>query len=257
MKERRTIPGKLPARQVPGWCLFIWVPTSDASCCEPGRNPTTHRRIPSTLLLISLLCLLLPLASTGRRCGEGRTGSRKEWGERAVEPTHLPTHKGRRRGADATLSSETGPWKTCYFVQSLSCVRLFVTSWTVAHQAPLSMGFPSNNNGVGCHFLFQGNFRIQGSNLPLLHQRVDSLLLDHQGSPISEYSTPICEYTSNLQAKRRLGKVVQGTGCGNSPSLLKSQLWPHAVCCLNPGNICASAYSSVKWGQWMVNFHLP
>ena len=132
MKERRTIPGKLPARQVPGWCLFIWVPTSDASCCEPGRNPTTHRCIPSTLLLISLLCLLLPLASTGRRCGEGRTGSRKEWGERAVEPTHLPTHKGRRRGADATLSSETGPWKTCYFVQSLSCVRLFVTPWTAA-----------------------------------------------------------------------------------------------------------------------------
>ena len=26
-------------------------------------------------------------------------------------------------------------------VKSLSCVRLFVTPWTVAHQAPLSMGF--------------------------------------------------------------------------------------------------------------------
>ena len=25
--------------------------------------------------------------------------------------------------------------------QSLSCVRLFVIPWTVAHQAPLSMGF--------------------------------------------------------------------------------------------------------------------
>ena len=25
-------------------------------------------------------------------------------------------------------------------VQSLSCVRLFVTPWTVAHQAPLSLG---------------------------------------------------------------------------------------------------------------------
>ena len=24
----------------------------------------------------------------------------------------------------------------------LSCVRLFVTPWTVAHQSPLSMGFP-------------------------------------------------------------------------------------------------------------------
>ena len=26
-------------------------------------------------------------------------------------------------------------------VYSLSCVRLFVTPWAVAHQAPLSMGF--------------------------------------------------------------------------------------------------------------------
>ena len=26
-------------------------------------------------------------------------------------------------------------------VKSLSCVRLFVTPWTVAYQAPLSMGF--------------------------------------------------------------------------------------------------------------------
>ena len=27
------------------------------------------------------------------------------------------------------------------------------TVWTVAHQAPLSMGFPGKNTGVGCHFL--------------------------------------------------------------------------------------------------------
>ena len=26
--------------------------------------------------------------------------------------------------------------------QSLSCVQLFVTPWTIAHQAPLSTGFP-------------------------------------------------------------------------------------------------------------------
>ena len=32
------------------------------------------------------------------------------------------------------------------------CVRLFVTPWTVAHQAPLSMGFFScKNTGVDCH----------------------------------------------------------------------------------------------------------
>ena len=33
----------------------------------------------------------------------------------------------------------------------------FVTPWTVALQAPLSMGFPGKNTGMGCHFLLQGN----------------------------------------------------------------------------------------------------
>ena len=29
----------------------------------------------------------------------------------------------------------------------------FVTPWTVAHQASLSMGFSGKNTGVDCHFL--------------------------------------------------------------------------------------------------------
>ena len=35
----------------------------------------------------------------------------------------------------------------------LSCVWLFATPWTVAHQAPLTLRFPRQNTGVGCHFL--------------------------------------------------------------------------------------------------------
>ena len=34
----------------------------------------------------------------------------------------------------------------------------FVTLWTIAHQAPLSMDFPDENAGVGCHFLLLGSF---------------------------------------------------------------------------------------------------
>ena len=41
------------------------------------------------------------------------------------------------------------------FVQLLSRVHLFVTPWTVAFQAPLSMGFSCKNTGVCCHFLLQ------------------------------------------------------------------------------------------------------
>ena len=58
----------------------------------------------------------------------------------------------------------------------LSCVPLFVTPWTVAHQVPLEnpRDSPGKNTEVNCHFLFQGIFLIQGSNLSLqclLHGR--------------------------------------------------------------------------------------
>ena len=46
----------------------------------------------------------------------------------------------------------------------LSCsvvVWLFVTLWTVACQAPLSMGFSRKNTGVGCHFLLQRIFWLR------------------------------------------------------------------------------------------------
>ena len=42
--------------------------------------------------------------------------------------------------------------------------QTLATPFTVARYAPLSMGFPSKNTGVGCHFLLQGIFPTQGSN---------------------------------------------------------------------------------------------
>ena len=41
--------------------------------------------------------------------------------------------------------------------ESLSHLWLFVTPWTVACQAPLSIGFSSKITGVGCHFLLRGS----------------------------------------------------------------------------------------------------
>ena len=52
----------------------------------------------------------------------------------------------------------------------LSCLSLLATPQTVAHQAPLSTGL-SKNTGVGCHFLLQGIFPTQGSNLHLFYWR--------------------------------------------------------------------------------------
>ena len=54
---------------------------------------------------------------------------------------------------------------------SLSHIQLFMTPWTIACQAPLSMEFSRQDTGVGCHFLLQGIFPTQGSNLGLLHRR--------------------------------------------------------------------------------------
>ena len=57
------------------------------------------------------------------------------------------------------------------------CVQLLVTPWAVACQACL-WNFPGKNTGVGCHFLLQGIFWTQESNLSLwhlLHWQVDSL----------------------------------------------------------------------------------
>ena len=61
-----------------------------------------------------------------------------------------------------------------------SRVWLFATLWTVAQQAPLSVGFSSKNTGVGCHALLQGIFPTQGLNLSLfclLHWQAGSLPL--------------------------------------------------------------------------------
>ena len=107
-------------------------------------------------------------------------------------------------------------------VKSLSHVRLFVTPWTIAYQAPPSvqfsrqeywsgLPFPSpgslpdprikprsptlqadaltseppgklKSTGVGCYFLLQGIFLTQGSNPGLPHCRQMLYRLSHQGS---------------------------------------------------------------------------
>ena len=54
-----------------------------------------------------------------------------------------------------------------YIYTVLKCfsrVRLFVTLWTVACQAPLSVGSPGENAGVGCCAHLQGVFLTQGLN---------------------------------------------------------------------------------------------
>ena len=65
----------------------------------------------------------------------------------------------------------------------LSHVWLFATPWTVQPTRLLRpWNFPGRSNGVGCHFLLQGIFLTQGSNLNLAGRQT-FYLLSHQGSP--------------------------------------------------------------------------
>ena len=49
--------------------------------------------------------------------------------------------------------------------------------------------FPGKNTGVGCHFLLQGIFLTQGSNLSLLHWQADSLMPSCQGPSLYSYNS--------------------------------------------------------------------
>ena len=77
------------------------------------------------------------------------------------------------------LSSSLLPFSECHMccASSLSCVRLFVTPWSVHGDSP------GKNTEVGCHSLLQGIFPTQGSNPGLLHCRKILYHLSHQGSP--------------------------------------------------------------------------
>ena len=81
----------------------------------------------------------------------------------------------------------------------LSCfsrVQLFATLWTVACQAPLSMGYPRQEYLGGLHALLQGIFPPQGSKshlMSLLHWQAGSLPLAPPGKPLIH---PVCNINS-------------------------------------------------------------
>ena len=68
-------------------------------------------------------------------------------------------------------------------VKSLSCVRLFATSWTVTYQAPQSMEFSRQEYWSGLPFPSSGdlpNPRIEPKSPPL---QEDPLLSELPGKP--------------------------------------------------------------------------
>ena len=153
-------------------------------------------------------------------------------------------------------------------VKSLSRVRLFATPWTVAYQAPLSMGFsrqecwselpfPSpgdlpnpgiehrsptlqadallseppgkpQKTRVSCHTLLQGIFPTQGLNPSLLHWQADSLPLSHHRSMIMTRAK--CCLTSNL----------------TRPNWLRAWKTENGHCIRLQGRLCSEISTNMK-----------
>ena len=124
----------------------------------------------------------------------------------------------------------------------LSCVWLFVTLWTVACPAPLSMDSPGKNTGVGCHCLLQRIFPTQRLNPYLLHWQEDSLPLSHQES-YSLLQLPHSAVTVWKQTPRPVWL------CSRTISFHKNRWVLH----LAQGPAWASFTVCILWGLWTKN----
>ena len=84
------------------------------------------------------------------------------------------------------LKYKTEQQQTTRLLLLFSCQAVsnsFVTPWTVAFQAPLSMGFPRQEYCSGLPFPSPGDLPNPGIEPVLLHCRWILLSLSHQGSP--------------------------------------------------------------------------
>jgi len=95
--------------------------------------------------------------------------------------------------------------------QLLSRVQLFATPRTVAHQAPLLMGFPKQEYWSGLPFLFPGNLPDPGIE-PLSPALAGEFFTTKpRGSPV--ISMNISKYKTTIQAQT-LYSITQFQGTG-------------------------------------------
>ena len=118
----------------------------------------------------------------------------------------------------------------CCLVTKL-CLTLR-TQQTVAHQAPLSMGFPRQEFWSGLPFPSQGILSTQGLNLHLLHWQAESLPLSHPESCYIGLGLPLMtsSYLDHLQRPQfQIGSHFQVPGVMTSVSLLGGHNTAHGT----------------------------
>ena len=98
----------------------------------------------------------------------------------------MPLYISQRFSARNVRGKSNNPGRKDGIMHTCSVARLCLTRcnpWTVAHEAPLSVGFSRQEYCSGLPFPSQRVFLTQGSNLCLLHWQADSLPLSHKGKP--------------------------------------------------------------------------
>ena len=106
----------------------------------------------------------------------------------------------------------TGRAHTQVFYMCVSCSSclLFVTPWTVAHQAPLSMDFSRKEYWSRLPFLTPGDLPTQGSNLGLLHCKQILYHLSHQRRLAPYFTCRTCYFSDTFfsESKIKIGIFV-------------------------------------------------
>ena len=130
---------------------------------------------------------------------------------------HPTFYQTQRLILSSTLETDT---RQCVCVLSRFIhVWLFVTPWTVAHQALHSWNCPGKNAGVGSYSLLQGIFPTQGLNPGLPHCRQVLYQLSHQGKPrILEWVA--YSFSSESSWPRNQTEVSCISGDSSPPELL-------------------------------------
>ena len=85
------------------------------------------------------------------------------------------------------LTQHCKPTSRACILSHFSCVRFFVTLWTTACQASLSMGFPKQEYWSGLPCPLPGDLPDPGIKPASPALQADSLLVSHWGSPNQLY----------------------------------------------------------------------
>ena len=111
--------------------------------CQVHKRGLHHRLL--VLVIMQQLLFLFRWLEVRKKEKEGRSVSKIEyhsWKEmRFLGHLYLLHLMLKGEGVPKRLCHSTGTCTTCLHAWVLSHVQLFATLWTVAHQAPLSMGF--------------------------------------------------------------------------------------------------------------------